>query len=70
MARLVDLLQLCLWYVVVACAAGGSAWCGGYGNPSDALKDLRPRACRDREVRKECAHGLAQIGRYLDEQAA
>jgi hypothetical protein len=67
-ARLVDLLELCLWYAVVGFAACGAAWCGGYGNLADSLKDLRPRVCRDREVRRECARGLAQIGRYLDEQ--
>ena len=68
MARSVGLLQLCLWYVLVAFAACGSAWCGGYANLGEALKDLRPRVCHDREVRRECARGLAQLGRYLDEQ--
>ncbi len=66
--RLVDLLELCLWYAVVGFAACGAAWCGGYGNLSDALKDLRPRVCREHEVRRDCARGLAQIERYLDEQ--
>ena len=69
MERLVELVRLWLWYAARGLVASGAAWCGGYSYFTAVPQDPpRPRACRERQLRRELARGLAEIEDYLGAQ--
>ncbi len=68
MTGLAEMAKLVLWYVALGLAACGAAWCGSYGSVTEAMRDLQPRVCRERELRRDVARGLAEIEAFLSEQ--